>query len=256
MRKYIILAISVLILFSLAFYSINMTGFFSKKITIEENSKPTQPMTNPFNVVGSSESKPISQIVTKTLRCPDSCDDGDKCTRDYCSKATNYECKHDKIEPCEGNGICEVGENPFLAYSLEEAVKTRAVQTTKLNYKLDCPETCSDNDDTTIDYYNVTLQKCIHFFKNVYSPRETIKLFGENRWLEIQSFAIDGVKNTYPSINYCSLGAHDTFYYKNENYWKVKVKVTCQRETRFSYEEFIVNIDENTGNVLNVEKIS
>jgi len=43
--------------------------------------------------------------------CPISCDDNNPCTRDYCSAATNYECKHEPIVPCCGNGVCEMGES-------------------------------------------------------------------------------------------------------------------------------------------------
>jgi len=32
---------------------------------------------------------------TSTRSCPPSCDDGDECTIDYCSSATNYECRHE-----------------------------------------------------------------------------------------------------------------------------------------------------------------
>lgn len=42
--------------------------------------------------------------------CPDSCDDGDPCTSDHCSQATNFECRHDEITPCCGNGECEESE--------------------------------------------------------------------------------------------------------------------------------------------------
>lgn len=44
-------------------------------------------------------------------RCPVSCDDGNECTKDYCSKETDYECRHDKMGNCCGNGICEDNEN-------------------------------------------------------------------------------------------------------------------------------------------------
>ncbi|UCC91507.1 MAG: hypothetical protein JSV39_04320 [Candidatus Aenigmatarchaeota archaeon] len=43
--------------------------------------------------------------------CPESCDDSDSCTRDYCSFETGFECKHDPIKPCCGNGVCEESED-------------------------------------------------------------------------------------------------------------------------------------------------
>lgn len=42
--------------------------------------------------------------------CPESCDDSDPCTNDYCSMQTNFECRHDGITPCCGNGECEPSE--------------------------------------------------------------------------------------------------------------------------------------------------
>jgi len=52
-----------------------------------------------------------STLLAEVKACPSSCDDGNPCTRDYCSFATNYGCRHDPITPCCGNGICESGEN-------------------------------------------------------------------------------------------------------------------------------------------------
>ncbi len=43
--------------------------------------------------------------------CPESCDDSNPCTKDYCSLETNFECKHDEIKPCCGNGECEESED-------------------------------------------------------------------------------------------------------------------------------------------------
>ncbi|MBI2129177.1 hypothetical protein HYU07_02965 [Candidatus Woesearchaeota archaeon] len=42
--------------------------------------------------------------------CPDSCDDGNRCTNDYCNEQTNNFCRHDIIADCNGNWICEEGE--------------------------------------------------------------------------------------------------------------------------------------------------
>ena len=43
--------------------------------------------------------------------CPESCDDSNACTRDHCSFETGFECKHDEIKPCCGNGECEESED-------------------------------------------------------------------------------------------------------------------------------------------------
>jgi hypothetical protein len=43
--------------------------------------------------------------------CPESCDDSNACTRDYCSLQTSFECKHDEIKPCCGNHQCEPSED-------------------------------------------------------------------------------------------------------------------------------------------------
>ena len=43
--------------------------------------------------------------------CPESCDDDDPCTNDHCSLQTSFECKHDEIKPCCGNGVCEESED-------------------------------------------------------------------------------------------------------------------------------------------------
>lgn len=43
-------------------------------------------------------------------QCPIFYDDGDKCTRSYCNRETNYIPVHEPIIPCCGNNICESGE--------------------------------------------------------------------------------------------------------------------------------------------------
>ena len=39
--------------------------------------------------------------------CPIDCDDDDICTEDFCSSATNFDCFHSPIRPCCGDHICE-----------------------------------------------------------------------------------------------------------------------------------------------------
>ena len=43
--------------------------------------------------------------------CPESCDDNNFCTSDYCNETTNFECKHKQITPCCSNNICEDTES-------------------------------------------------------------------------------------------------------------------------------------------------
>jgi hypothetical protein len=43
--------------------------------------------------------------------CPEDCNDFDPCTRDYCTAATNYECRHDSLASCCGNGVCDKAED-------------------------------------------------------------------------------------------------------------------------------------------------
>lgn len=49
--------------------------------------------------------------IIDSSKCPESCDDNNLCTSDFCSSVTNYECKHQKIEPCCGNDVCEINED-------------------------------------------------------------------------------------------------------------------------------------------------
>jgi len=51
----------------------------------------------------------VCDINEKT--CPASCDDSKLCTNDYCSLQTNFECRHNTIRPCCGNGECEPSED-------------------------------------------------------------------------------------------------------------------------------------------------
>ncbi|MBW2995971.1 hypothetical protein KY332_01590 [Candidatus Woesearchaeota archaeon] len=49
-------------------------------------------------------------VVVEEITCPDSCDDKDACTIDYCGKETSYVCVNQRVRPCCGNDICEGGE--------------------------------------------------------------------------------------------------------------------------------------------------
>jgi len=102
-------------------------------------------------------------------RCPESCDDGNPCTKDFCSSETNYQCEHspivgttegcqDLVETCKqyqclesecqivtladccGNGKCEAGENWETCPQ-------------------DC-ELCDDGNPCTQDIYSYEIGKC------------------------------------------------------------------------------------------------
>jgi len=75
-------------------------------------------------------------------QCPESCDDGNPCIQDICSKETNYKCSHPPVADCCGNKICEVGEN----YETCPA---------------DCPN-CDDDNKCTKDSYDYHEQKCVN----------------------------------------------------------------------------------------------
>jgi len=81
---------------------------------------------------------PVGKVIGLFPSCPDSCDDDNKCTKDFCSEYTDFTCVSEPIVPCDGNGVCEVGE--YLKSS-------------------DCPN-CYDNDGCTKDSYNFEQQKC------------------------------------------------------------------------------------------------
>jgi hypothetical protein len=59
---------------------------------------------------GESEASSAEQIQEPAKKCP-SCNDNNSCTKDSCSKETSYECRHEAVIPCCGNGKCEEGEN-------------------------------------------------------------------------------------------------------------------------------------------------
>ncbi|MBW2974472.1 hypothetical protein KY366_02025 [Candidatus Woesearchaeota archaeon] len=75
----------------------------------------TESSTASFKVVKEKQQPavPSSQVQepAEAERCPLSCNDNDGCTNDYCNEQTNYLCRHDKVFPCCGNGICEDDED-------------------------------------------------------------------------------------------------------------------------------------------------
>ena len=71
-------------------------------------------------------------------KCPDSCNDENHCTNDYCSASTKYKCVNQPIVPCDGNKICELGE---------------------FDISSDCP-ICDDKNKCTTNEYNYDKKEC------------------------------------------------------------------------------------------------
>ncbi len=89
------------------------------------------------------------------------CDDGNDCTKDYCSKGTGYGCKHDTIKPCANNGVCEEEEFPCNHQYCSQQNVASVCGSSNTNSE-DCPLTCSDGNSTTEDWYNFETQTCKH----------------------------------------------------------------------------------------------
>lgn len=117
-------------------------------------------------------------------QCSASCDDGNKCTFDYCNSFTEFECKHKLIEPCFNDGVCEEEETslplapscPNLGWVAAGKVSSGASlesQAEKGYYSYknsinsgqnsDCPESCDDSNPSTSDYYDFKKQECGHY---------------------------------------------------------------------------------------------
>lgn len=73
--------------------------------------------------------------------CPASCDDGNSCTTETCSKSTGYRCEVKKVPNCCGNKTCESSE-------------------TYETCTADCP-LCDDNSKCTKDYFDYNKQQCV-----------------------------------------------------------------------------------------------
>ena len=125
--------------------------------------------------------------------CPTDCDDGNSCTNDFCRIENNtFQCKHTQISNCLiplpvnnslltnislltsyaiNNSICE----PFGELGCIHAAplkcenicgtsgcgETFCISNSPI-LSSDCPVTCDDGDNYTLDMYNFTTQKCEH----------------------------------------------------------------------------------------------
>jgi len=107
--------------------------------------------------------------------CLDTCDDGNPCTSDYCSKDTGYSCAHSPINGpqagCYGelicgirtcnNGICSINYYPDCCGN----EKCEAGED-YVNCLEDCPD-CDDENECTNDHYDYDLQRCVN---NIITP--------------------------------------------------------------------------------------
>ena len=130
----------------------------------------------------------------KCQTCNQSCDDGNDCTEDSCSKQTNYSCVFTKKHgACQNDGICSEAEvrcngistsNPSQidrvtalnpsgtcrSYSGEGAVAEEVSEAgigscnipnqLKGESNKDCPISCDDGDDSTSDWYDTHSSQC------------------------------------------------------------------------------------------------
>ena len=99
-------------------------GKYTLKITMSYKIK-TEQKSFSFTVLEKeyeTETPEEEIIEAKEIKCPESCDDFNPCTTDYCEKGI---CRHTPIIPCCGNGVCEEKESV-----------------------LNCPEDCSKAKET------------------------------------------------------------------------------------------------------------
>lgn len=97
-------------------------GVYDLKATMNFKGKKTTQIFR-FNIVSAGEVQVPEtfeeEIEVESVECPESCDDFNPCTQDYCDRGL---CKHTPLSPCCGNGVCESGET--TTNCREDCVKT------------------------------------------------------------------------------------------------------------------------------------
>lgn len=112
-------------------------------------------------------SKPVlTQSHISKPKCPESCDDGDPCTKDVCSEKTRYLCQHYIQRPCCGNGVCEKDESfqecpedckPEKAFKETPKIKPKESEDECLS-----DSDCKDSNPCTKDICSGSPKKCMH----------------------------------------------------------------------------------------------
>ncbi len=179
----------------------------------------------------------------QTPSCPESCDDGDACTLDTCSRTTGYACLHKEISPCDGNGVCEEGEFPWSE---------------------DCPQECNDGDACTEDYYNFQLGRCL---SDPILPccGDNLCSGGENffscaldceQQLEIKVTEYEK-RNRIPNVDIDLSDTDHTYLivrFKIKNLGIDKPEILdYKQEQGFYYDPFKMRLEDETGRLYNVE---
>jgi hypothetical protein len=139
MYRIISLALLIFLISFLTFFYSSFTGFFSKTPTenIPASEQPEKEIGLPKENV--TVEQKVEEKKEEVPKCPESCDDNNPCTKDFCDETTGYLCKHSnlngdvggcselidvcikatciygkcaaiKVDNCCGNNICEARE--------------------------------------------------------------------------------------------------------------------------------------------------
>lgn len=207
----------------------------------------------------------VCDINEKT--CPASCDDSNACTTDSCSIRTGFECKHDAIKPCCGNGACEPNED----IANECPQDCTVIKMTNFYQSYTGPDymendtyvfihTGSNETDKKPDFYlNITADATT--IKNIRSTynctdsatRHVIDSIGADRVEAVEGYPDFGYENKFDSADYTifssffskelgtgievgSLAIGKTVQFRisftNKNY-KLRSKLTCDFDFYF-----------------------
>jgi hypothetical protein len=116
------------------------------------------------------------------------CEDNNPCTKDSCSEETDYECKHDAIIPCCGNGECEETEDWSAceedcecaldcgACEIPDSETCSCLPKTECVQDDCCPENCTYLEDSDCPRPSVV------FSEIYYNPKGSDP---DHEWLEI-----------------------------------------------------------------------